>query len=102
MRVTSPTLNSVLRLAQLLADDLDIVAAQIDNRSVAQNVHISDNGIQQYVLLSVPQLLTLGKNLRIRRCGRGFACETRQRCSAEAKCRIARRPVRAGLPMTSL
>ena len=60
--MTSPTLKRSLRLAQLLVDDFHVVALQIEDRGVAQDVHVGGRRIEQGVLLGIRQGLTGAEN----------------------------------------
>ena len=56
--------KAVSRLAQLLLQDVNVVAIEIEDRRVAQHVHVGRDDSEQGILLSIPQLLALAENLR--------------------------------------
>ena len=56
--------EAVLRLPQLLLQHLDVVAIEIENRRVAQHVHVIADGAEQHVLLGVAQLLARAEHRR--------------------------------------
>ena len=65
-------IEAVVGLAQLLVDDFDVVALQIEDRRVAQHVHVGCGGIEQGVLLVVRQRLTGAENCGLSACSTEF------------------------------
>ena len=68
--------EAVARLPQLLLEDLDVVALEVEVRRVAQHVHIGGRAIEQHVLLDAAQGLARAEHERFgllhRVIGRGF------------------------------
>lgn len=55
----------VARLPQLLLEHLDIVAVEIENRGVAQHVHVIGDGVEQDILFRVAQGLARAHHARL-------------------------------------
>ena len=54
--------EAIAGLTQLLLDDFDVVALQVQDGGVAQHVHVGRGGIEQDVLLAVSQRLAGAEN----------------------------------------
>ena len=59
-------LEAVARLPQLFLKDGDIVLAQIEDRGVAQHVHVGRRTVLQGILLGQPHRLARRIDLRLR------------------------------------
>ena len=57
--------EAVARLPQLLLEDLDVVAAEVEVSRVAQHVHIGGRAIEQHVLLGRAQGLARAEHERL-------------------------------------
>ena len=58
--------EAVAHLAQLLLQHLDVAALQIEDRGVAQQVHVGGGGGEQDVLLGQPEVLSRRRHLALR------------------------------------
>ncbi|TPV99934.1 MAG: hypothetical protein USCAAHI_00629 [Beijerinckiaceae bacterium] len=58
--------ETIAGLTQLLFKNNDVVFAQIEDRGIAQNIHIGGRAIEEDVLLRVAQALARTKNIRFR------------------------------------
>ena len=56
-------IEAVARLAQLLVDDLDVVALEVEDGRVAEHVHIGLGAVEQHRLLGVAQGLAGAEHL---------------------------------------
>ena len=63
-------IEAVARLAQLLVDDLDVVALKVEDGRVAQHVHVGLGAVEQHRLLGVAQGLAGAEHLRLGLTGR--------------------------------
>jgi hypothetical protein len=61
--------EAVSHLPQLLLQDLDVAPLQIENRRIAQQVHVGGYGIEQHGLHRHPQGLAGGEHLALRLTG---------------------------------
>ena len=58
--------EAVAGLAQLLLQHLDVAALQIEDRGVADQVHVGGGGVEQHGLLGQPQRLARGGHQLLR------------------------------------
>ncbi len=57
-------LKPVASLAQLFLQNLDVVAIEVEDRGIAQHVHVRGRGIEQHVLLGVAERFARAQHLR--------------------------------------
>src|SRR5829696_2950538 len=63
-------IEAVAGLAELLLDNLHVVALEVEDGRVAQDIHVGLSAVEQHGLLSVAEGLTGAENLRLRLPGR--------------------------------